>query len=427
MKLKFIVYWLPLALSIVSLPLAMTGFYLGITQNDTVIYEQGAIDSEEATDIAARALQESEDANNTADTVLGLLEGGSVLLTFIVGAVAVVFTLNLRDLREDLERQADANQEKVESTLALRESQLDKLTVQITQQADESRQQIDALTTIINDQLSLAREQAERSFQVLSLQMLAEQQVRSRNYDTAIEMLRRAHALEETNQSTNYLLGYLYIAKRNFEDALYYLRLVLEGDPNFAPALAALGLALRRIGTSEDDHIVRNRRWAEAEVNLTKALEMDPAMLDADGESYFGTLGGLYRRQKRYDDAAEAYRRAVEITPKSSYPIGNLAVLYMYLGRQTEAAELFARVETIVRGLIEDNPGDYWARFDLAQSLLMQGKTQAALDEYNNIIERKPPASAYGSAGSTLEFLTQSPNHIEGLDEVLNLLRDMSA
>lgn len=427
MKLKFLVHWLPLALSIVALPVAASAYYLAVTGNARVVYEQGALDSEEAADVAARALSDAEAANETAGTILSLLEGGSVLITLIVGAVAVVFTLNLRDLRDDLEGQAEANQEKVEATLRTREAELSLLTDQVKSQASESRKQIEALTALINQQLESARVQAETSFRVLTLQMLAEQQVRARNYDTAISQLREAYELEDTNQSTTYLLGYLYITKRRYEDALFYLRRTLERDPDFAPALAALGLALQRLGRQQKDVVHRNRLWAEAEVNLTKALELEPGMLDADGESYFGTLGGLYRRQDRFNDAADAYERAVDVTPNSSYPLGNLAVLNAYLGRQAKALELFARVEHIVRGRIEDNPADHWARFDLAQSLLMQGKTKAAAIAYQETIDRQPPISAYESALSTLDFLAKSPYEVAGMDDVRRLLRDVIA
>lgn len=426
LRTKTIIYWLPLALSVAAFPFAIAGFYMAVTQNDATVYEQGALDSEEAADVAARSLSESQRLNDTTDTVLGLLEGGSVLITIIVGSVAVVFTLNLRDLREDLEAEVRANQEKVDNILAQRGSELDQLSSRIRDQAAASKDQIERLTTVINNQLQTARDEAESSFRVLTLQVLAEQQVRARNYDTAIIMLQEAYELDKDNQSTNYLLGYLYIAKRQFEESLKYLRQALESDADFAPALAATGLALRRLGDQySDEPEKRNRFWAEAEVNLSKALDMEPGMLDADGESYYGTLGGLYRRQRRYEDAARAYERAVDITPRSSYPVGNLAVLYAVMGRQEESVEYFGRVQRIVEGIIEDSPGDYWARLDLAQALLMQGQVEAALLEYQEIIARKPPVSAFRSAMNTLEVLAQSPQSIDGMQRVLNLLQDV--
>ena len=423
MDAKKYVYWMPIVLSIVALPLAIASFYFTVTDDPPVVYEAGSLTGDESAEIASRALEKAEQNNEVAGTILSLLEGGSVLLTIIVAAVAGIYTLNLRDLREDLEGKADANQEKIDNALALRAAELDKLTLELTQQAEQSKAQVNDLTQMIVEQLEDARQRAENSFRVLTLQQLVDQQVQSRNYDMAIAMLQEAHDLEPDNQSTNYLLGYLYISKKRFQEALDYLQRVFEVDPNFAPALAAMGLAQSRLGRQIEDPQTRNGYWAQAEVNLIKALDKDPGMIDADGESYYGTLGGLYRRQERHADAMRAYEKAVEVTPHSSYPVGNLAVLYQYLGEVDKAQGMFARVEQIVGKIIQDRPGDYWARLDLAQALLIQGKTEAAFAQYDEIIGRKTPSTALSSAISTLEFLANASLPIKGLTEAINKLQ----
>lgn len=422
MNLKKMVYWLPVVLSVLALPLALAALYMAIFDGEKVVYERGSLDSQEAADIAALALDKAEQHNETAGTILSLLEGGSVLLTLIVGAVAAIYTLNLRDLRSDLEGRADAEREKVEQVLALRTAELEKLTAELRSVTQSSQQKIDELTSSIGERLDMARNQAETSFKVLSLQLMAEQQVRARNYESAVMMLRDAHDIEPENQSTNYLLGYLFIAQRKFEGALKYLENVLQAAPNFAPALAAMGLAQRRLADQEDDPDKRNRYWAESEVNLSKALEAEPAMLDGDGESYYGTLGGLYRRQNRHDDAIRAYEKAVKVTPNSSYPIGNLAILYKYSGRDEDALEMSVRAQKIVNEIIEDRPGDHWARLDLAQSLLIQHKINEALEQYKEILQRKTPISALKTAQSTLKFLEKAQHPIPDLERVLTLL-----
>ncbi len=423
MYIKRLVYWLPLVLSIVALPLALTTYIqLHSREGDTIIYESGTMDSEEAADIAARALDKAEQNNEMASTILSLLEGGSVLLTIIVAAVAAIYTLNLRDLRQDLESQANNNQERIEAVFTQRETELERLTADLSTLASESREQMGELSTTISERLEQARQEAENAFRVLSLQLLAEQQVRARNYDSAIVMLLEAYELEPRNQSTNYLLGYLYIAKRQFEDALRFLRQALDAAPQFAPSLAAMGLAQRRLGDQQEDPDLRNRYWAEAEVSLGRALQMESAMLDADGESYWGTLGGLYRRQSRYEDAVRAYERAVEVTPNSSYPMGNLAVLYKCTGKDEQALEMFGKVEKTVERIIEDSPGDWWARLDYAQSLLAQDKDKQAFAEYQEIINRQPPTTVYNSAISALRFLRQAPTPIPRLEEAIALL-----
>ncbi len=65
-----------------------------------------------------------------------------------------------------------------------------------------------------------------------------------------------------------------------------------------------------------------------AEEKLLTALELDDKLLNNDGESYQGTLGSLYRRQGRFDEAIERYHHAAKITPGRSYPFLNLALLY---------------------------------------------------------------------------------------------------
>ena len=79
-------------------------------------------------------------------------------------------------------------------------------------------------------------------------------------------------------------------------------------------------------------------------MRLLAALKLDPHLTDAEGESYYGSLGGLYRRQGRYEDAIEAYLQATRVTPTSSYPLINLASLFWHEGKLDEARQYFQRV-----------------------------------------------------------------------------------
>lgn len=438
---------LPLGLAILSLPISIVALILALSvDNPTNIYESGSLTGEETARTAAQALERAEQNNETVDTVLGLLEVGLGLLAGIAGVAAIVFTVNLRDIRSDLEQRAEANethvqdqlaatQAQVEQRLSQRERELNSLGTQLREVADTTRheitqlssntsQQITHLTQLIERKLDEARQEAENAFKVLSLQLLAEQQVRARNYKTAIQTLEEAYSLDNTNQTTNYLLGYLYTTRRRYEEARDYLHQALEISPDFAPALAALGLVQRRMGDREENIERRNALWAKAEANLLRALEIDPNMVDADGESYYGTLGGLYRRQNRLGDALHAYQQAVSVTPQSSYPAGNLAVLYKVTGRDAEADEMFARVQEIAETILKDNPSDHWTRLDLGQALLAQNKTEDALREYRQLLFRDPPLATLDIGANGLEFLRQSPTPIPGLEEAIALLRD---
>ncbi|MBI5930274.1 MAG: tetratricopeptide repeat protein [Chloroflexi bacterium] len=434
-----------MALAFLAFPIALAAFYLAMTRlDDTNVYEQGSLDSREAADVAARALDAAEHNNNTVGTILSFLEGGSALLGLILAASASFLVINIRDIRSDLEGQAratdekvearsKASEDKVETTRHRAESEMARLSQeletavkntnkQIEELTEITRNRIVELTTQITDQLETTRQKAENSFRVLSLQLLAEQQVRARNYDSAIQTLQEAIELDADNQTTNYLLGYLYTARRKFELALQHLTRALQVNPNFAPALAAMGLAQRRIGDQEKDPNIRNRYWAEAELNLLKALDIDKKMVDADGESYFGTLGGLYRRQNRNDDALRAYEHAVEATPNSSYPVGNLALLYKITGKEQDAINMFKRAKEIAEAILDDQPSDYWKRLDLAQTLLVLGHHETALRNYQDVIDREPPVTALKSGVSALETLATSPQSIPHIQDAIKLL-----
>ncbi|NJL94657.1 MAG: tetratricopeptide repeat protein [Anaerolineae bacterium] len=229
--------------------------------------------------------------------------------------------------------------------------------------------------------------------------------------------------LDPENQTTNYLLGYLYTGHKRFSEALSHLDRALERNPNFAPGLAAKGLVQSRLADLESENEMRrNHLRAQAEANLTRALEMDSRLLDADGESYFGTLGGVYRRQGRWEDAARAYERAVEVTPNNSYPVGNLATVYKRLGRETEAQDIYRKVIRLAAEALEDRPTDIWKRFDLAQALLVIGEPERGLQEYRRGFDYLYAPGPLESALGGLRALQAMPNPPEGLAEGIALL-----
>ncbi|HLA43841.1 MAG TPA: tetratricopeptide repeat protein, partial [Aggregatilineales bacterium] len=150
-------------------------------------------------------------------------------------------------------------------------------------------------------------------------------------------------------------------------------------------------------------------------------------LIDADNESYFGTLGGLYRRQGRNEDALKAYEMAVKITPNNSYPVGNLATLYKKLDYEEKARHMYQRAIEISEAILDDHPGDTWARLDLAQAFLIVGEKDKALAQYQNVIERLNESGPLETALSGLGFLADSPHHVEGIEDAMFTLKEAIA
>jgi tetratricopeptide (TPR) repeat protein len=363
---------------------------------------------------AEAILERANDAVNFADGVLSFLEGVSVLVAIGVTAGALLVRSTIQNQAEAMTRFA----EDTERRLAEREQRLDEMESAFTQR-------LEGMVSDTRREIQAVKEQARESFRVLSLLVLAEQQVRARNIDTALEMLNSARELDPDNHAANYLLGYLYTARREYDRAIELLEQALEQEAGFTPAIAALGLALRRKGDTLDaagQQAERDHLWAAAESKLIEALHKDPRLTDADGESYYGTLGGLYRRQKRYHAAIDAYEQAHRVTPNSSYPIINLATLYHHQGSQERAAHYFQRVIDAAVLQLDDDPRDQWTRADYAQALLAAGNVDAALGQLQTLIDQGVKRGLLETVRSGLEFLGEAPEPVNGLDAMLHLV-----
>jgi tetratricopeptide (TPR) repeat protein len=77
--------------------------------------------------------------------------------------------------------------------------------------------------------------------------------------------------------------------------------------------------------------------WTKSIELLEKAVQLDPDFLQA-----INNLGSHYMRVGRYDAAAQCFRRAIVLAPKTPMLHGNLAQSLLYL-RDYQAAEAAAR------------------------------------------------------------------------------------
>jgi len=141
-------------------------------------------------------------------------------------------------------------------------------------------------------------------------------------------------------------------------------------DPGLAEAHLSLALAL---GFQE-------RRWADAETEFHRALELDPNY--ATGHHWYAfflqTLG-------RYDEAMVERRRALEIDPLTPMPSVGLSGLYWAMRQPDRALEALKRT-------LERDPRFWYARLGRGQALAELGRHQEALQEFLEA-ERAAPDS----------------------------------
>jgi arylsulfatase A-like enzyme/Tfp pilus assembly protein PilF len=135
----------------------------------------------------------------------------------------------------------------------------------------------------------------------------------------------------------------------------------LDIDPETLAQLQALGYAAGQGGVSLEQETDRPRADPKdkigihrtimraqslmrddeegAEKTLLAVLQTDPEILDAHQ-----MLGQLFTTQKRFNDALEHFRRALEIDPAHKNSLMGMAASYQALGRREEALVGFRRV-----------------------------------------------------------------------------------
>jgi tetratricopeptide (TPR) repeat protein len=361
---------------------------------------------EEVRDLAEQA---AADVDHTFN-LLGLVEAFSFVVT-VVGGSAAIFGVT---------RFISAQQE------------LQEARKRFDQEIDASRERLARETEQRQREFAELREHLERSTSdatlALSYLPLGEGQYKSGDFKGAIDIYQRALKLDPKNPIINYRLGYAYTQSGMLEEAERYLQNALITEPDFAPALASLGYVYRRRGEKMDEGIERVTVLNKAEYNLVRALTLSPKLVDADGESWWGSLGGLYRRRGQIDQAIYAYSQAAEVTPNSSYAFSNLALLYMQKNNRKAMIETYRQVEKLAADEVLAETNNYWAYTDLVTSRLALGKLADAEKALERLFVITPDDSPY-----VLEVLRETltrladalpPSEAEGVRAVCQRIGD---
>jgi tetratricopeptide (TPR) repeat protein len=333
-----------------------------------------ASDSQRYADEAAMQVSTQLD---TANDLLGLFQNVTAISGVLIPLLAVVAGIVGVNRLNSAQKELEESRERFEREMREKQAEFEIVRKELVQSADKQR------------------ENSARSNLALSLLTLGERQYRSQDFAGALDTYRRALELDPTSLITHYRLGYVYTQSGNLEQAQHHLTRALEIENNFAPALAGLGYVYRRIGEKMPSGIERDKTLNKAESLLLEGLSISPKLVDDDDESWWGSLGGLYRRRNQIDEAIHAYERAGEITPKSSYAFSNLALLYVQKKDKDAMLRAYQRVEQLAWGEVQADVDNYWAYADLLTARLALGKEKEAEEVLNSVLEIAPADSPY--------------------------------
>jgi tetratricopeptide (TPR) repeat protein len=266
----------------------------------------------------------------------------------------------------------------------------------------------------------------ERTQTALVYLALGDRLSNQRDTRQAIEAYKKAGSLLPEDPQINYVLGRIYSGIGYHEEAIIALQRAIAAQPHYAEAEKELGLAYRMRGDYQKGLNARELRkndYERAKEHLQRAIELQPDYVDA-----LSSLGGIYRRAGDYESSLEYYERAYRADTSSSYALGNVASLALYLGKKDEANYYYLLTEAAATVRTKEPYSEiYWDYYDLALAQLVLGKATDAKKNYLKAIGYTPGVTQFNSVLNVLYFLQKAREPINNLDEVIQMIEKEKA
>jgi hypothetical protein len=324
--------------------------------------------------------QRAEDAIASAELILSFLQGGSVLLAVAIGAAALYGYRNSHDsrkeIKEELSKFEEARKEtekelsKFEATRLQNEKAISVLDERL-QESQELADKIEKDYRQDRETFGTMKDEQEKIFQNFTYILQAITEINLGNKKLAYKYL--YNVIENTSDPTAhvlYLAGALEIQDaENKEDGTKKLQQALDKDRDSLSIQGALGVALRRKALKYPAKSAeREGLLYKALGFLLTALAQNFYLIDLQNESFWGPVAGTYRDLGNLPRAIEAYQKAQRVTPYSSYPFGNLYLLYLQTNELDKAKEMAKKTIDLAERELEKEPYGYYQRMDIAMA-----------------------------------------------------------
>ena len=240
---------------------------------------------------------------------------------------------------------------------------------------------------------------------------------RTGNYPAAVKAYERGLEAEPDNVELLNSMGFALFQQGKSEEAIVSLEKALSVDPQHWKAHNNMALASIDLGEFE---------LAEAHYRESLAIEPQPAI--------YNDLGFVLERQGLPHEAADAYRKSLELNPESAAAHYNLASFLARTGEFAEAETHFQAAlakdpstqaytglgfvqwqqghadEAIasLQNAIKADPNNATAYENIAAILIEQGKLEEAAATYRQLISNQPSAAAHQELANVLMRLGRS-------------------
>jgi tetratricopeptide (TPR) repeat protein len=172
------------------------------------------------------------------------------------------------------------------------------------------------------------------------------------------------------------------------------LRAAVTSRPDDYEIHRQLGWYLRQLGS---DH------FEEATAEFQRALE-----LNADDPEALGMLGGLLKRQRKYEEAASYYHRAAEVAPSSWNSFVNEAAVSVLASPHAPDVGLRRYQDLYDRLISEAAPADEWVEVMLGEATFALGDDLAAAEHYERVVALASSLNSVEAAATQLELFADA-------------------
>jgi tetratricopeptide (TPR) repeat protein/tRNA A-37 threonylcarbamoyl transferase component Bud32 len=185
-------------------------------------------------------------------------------------------------------------------------------------------------------------------------------------------------------------------AREDNEAAIKLLEQAIAADSNFAPAYAELARAYNIKAFYFASDTERKKLSEDAEVNVEKALALNPGL----AEAHFARGLILWTHTKRFPhaQAIQSYQRALALNPNLDEAHHQLGLVYLHIGLLDKGWDEIQKALSI-------NPNNTIARFRFGVIDLYRARYEEALAVFNSTpLEKNPSLWAFQTATALFEL-----------------------
>jgi tetratricopeptide (TPR) repeat protein len=169
-------------------------------------------------------------------------------------------------------------------------------------------------------------------------------------------------------------MGSVYLEQQRYEDALKQFQRAVEVAPDYAHGYIGRADSLFRIGQASKSESERQKLFAEAEKDYTKAIQLDPRIHTA-----YSNLGVMHSQWGKKQQALEDLNKAVAVNPRHTQSRISRAAVEIDLKNFKAAREDLDVV-------LASNPDNFMCLHMRAEVLRSQGELPRALDDANRAV-----------------------------------------